>query len=133
MAIPPPVTPATPGSVFDLPTPLPPTPPVSTQPRSAKKVGKPIFVYTPAWVEQELAKEDGLARVAERMQMLSKRARSYQRQATQTQAEVFGAGTRLPRQEPSTSPANVQRRATRCALKMAAILFGRPNRIKLQR
>ena len=67
---PPPVTPISRKYGVDPPTPLPPTPPVSTQPRSAKKVGKPIFVYTPAWVEQELAKEDGLALIAERLNIV---------------------------------------------------------------
>jgi hypothetical protein len=87
-------------------------------------VATPFFVYTPEWVEERLAQENGLQLLVDRLNQASRPAREWQRKVDGTTAAVRGGDIRLPRQEPSLVPANVKRCATRTALQMAAELFG---------
>ena len=96
-------------SIPNAPSPAPTTPiheptpakTAGTSSASANKGGRPSFIYSVEWVQEQLAKDDGLELIAERLNNSSRRAREWQRKALGIEAEVKGGDIRLPRQEPS--------------------------------
>ena len=125
------------GFVTEPPTrtPPPPTPQPTARPGAqtpsssescADKGGRPIRLYTAEWVQEQVEADGGYEMLAARLNEISRTARKWQRQATATQAEVKGGGTRLPNSSPSMEQQLQQRRVARVSVNMCSHLFGRP-------
>jgi hypothetical protein len=83
-------------------------------------------LYTAEWVQEQVEADGGYEMLAARLNEISRTARKWQRQATATQAEVKGGGTRLPNSSPSMEQQLQQRRVARVSVNMCSHLFGRP-------
>ena len=91
--------------------------------------GRPKFEFTEEWVKSKLAQhgDDGPQMIADRMNQLACERRRWQRRCLRDEHDHEAeASLKLPNSAPSMEPKAQQRRACKCAVLMASVLFGRP-------